>query len=74
MVVFHIVLVMLSIASYDPFTYIIQASFTGTGGNHVIAPVPVKEPWRICTKLVLTQLQWNIYQSLDYVYKFLDVL
>ena len=29
------------------FTHILQGCFTGTGGHHTMAPVPVKRPWRI---------------------------
>ena len=36
------------------FTHILQGQFSGTGaiiwlpGNHMIAPVPVKQSWKIC--------------------------
>ena len=37
------------------FTHIVQGCFTGTGaikwGNQMIAPVPVKQPWKIWVKI-----------------------
>ena len=39
---------LLSVECYDLCIHFLQGCFIGIGANHMIAWMPVKQPWRIC--------------------------